>query len=293
MKLSEVTIVESKIHATKLDEFSWNDVKKGAGRAGATLSKLPGAIQRGSKSIERAANAYTKGAKSTGNAVAGAANALGRAGAETFNQTVARPVAGAWNAGKSVAQAATAATQKGYGDVKQAAKTVGSGISTAQSDLGNVAKFAGKTAADAVGGTTRAAGAVAGIPQGVGRATKRGYETGVNTIGGPDDKALAAQKRATSKAQKSFAMPSGYSSMSYSMPGTTKAATPNVVNQAMTAVDALDKKGKKTVHDQLEKELYGNRSDTARRANAIRSKIQTKSPMLQTEGKDYKIWGQK
>lgn len=108
MKLNEVTIVESKFDSTqKLDELNWKDVKRGAGKAFKYAKK-------GIRAIEKGADAYTSGVRQTGDAVAGAANAIGRAGAETFKQAVARPVSGMWNAGKSVAQGLGQAAKAGY-----------------------------------------------------------------------------------------------------------------------------------------------------------------------------------
>lgn len=291
--MNEITIVEGKIYeAQQLDELNWQDVKKGAGNAlaktkqgtqwaGKQLSKVPGAIQQGAKAVEKGANAYTQGVTQTGNALAGAANAVGRAGAETFKQGVARPVSGVWNAGKDIAQKATGAVQQGYGDVKQGVQTVGKGVSTAQTDLGNAAKFAGNTAAKALGGAGKTVGAVASAPQGAARAVKRGYQAGVNAVGGASDQELAYQARQAKRDQQAK---QGQQSPSYAMPGTTApssvsygnmpAGRPSAmdapasqgnIQQALSAVKSLDKLGKKQVHQQLEKELYGNRSDSGRR----------------------------
>lgn len=298
MKLNEVTIVESK-YPQQLDEFNWDDIKKGAASAvsgakkiGNKLAAAPGAIQRGSKSIEKAANKYTKGAKKTGDAVAGAANALGRAGAETFKQTVARPVSGLWGAGKQVAQAATGATKAGYGDVKQAVQTVGQGVGTVATDVG-------QGASKALGGTGKAVGAVASVPQGVGRAMKRGYSAGVNAIGGPDDATLAAQARAA-KTPNFGTQAYAPATVSYKgLPTTSSAMTPinTGVDQAIDAVDSLNKKGKQVVHQKLEKELYGDRSDSARRNVARGAKIKAKKSKMPSlavaESKEFKVWGQK
>ena len=310
MKLNEVTIVESKFNeAQQLDELNWSDIKKGAGKVGSSakwlgnkIAAAPGAIQRGAKAVEKGANAYTKGVKKTGNAVAGAANALGLAGAETFKQAVARPVTGVWDAGKSVAQGATSAVQKGYGDVKQGVQTVGKGISTAQTDIGNVGKFAGNVGAKALGGAAKTVGAVASVPQGLGRATKRGYSAGVNAISGPDDKTLAAQNKSNAQTspkttQNPFSMPSGYSSMTYSMPGVKSAgaSTTRPVDAAFAAIDSLDKNGKKAIYNKLETELYSNRSDSGRRALARGDKIKkaTMPNVAMAESREYKTWGKK
>lgn len=177
----------------QLDELNWQDVKKYAKRAGNKLASVPGAIQRGAKSIEQGANNYTQGVQQTGNAVAGAANALGRAGAETFKQGVARPVGAAWNAGKNLAQNAAGVVQKGYGDIQQGGRALGKGYDTLEKDIGDTAKWAGQKGANVLGGAGKAVGAVAGVPQGVGRAVKRGYQGGVNAIGGPSDEELAGQ----------------------------------------------------------------------------------------------------
>lgn len=51
-------------------------------------------------------------------------------------------------------------------------------------DIGKaIATGAGKT----IGGIAKGAGAVAGAPQGLGRALKKGYKAGVDTVGGPKD----------------------------------------------------------------------------------------------------------
>ena len=175
----------------QLDELNWQDVKKYAKRAGNKLANVPGAIQRGAKSIEQGANNYTQGVNQTGNAVAGAANALGRAGAETFKQGVARPVGAVWNAGKNFGAKAVDVTKQGYGDVRQGVQNVGQGISTV-----------GRDAAGILGGAGNAIGAVASVPQGLGRAVKRGYGAGVNAIGGPSDEELAGQTSPTQATQQ-------------------------------------------------------------------------------------------
>ena len=195
----------------QLDELNWQDVKKGAKYVGNKLANVPGAIQRGAKSIEQGANKYTQGVQQTGNAVAGAANALGRAGAETFKQGIARPVGAAWNAGKNIAQNAAGTVQQGYGDIKQGAQALGKGVTTARQDIGNAGQWAGdelsavgrgvksvgQGAANVLGGAGNAIGAVASAPQGVGRSIKRGYGAGVDAIGGPSDEELAGQTSPT------------------------------------------------------------------------------------------------
>ncbi len=200
----------------QLDELNWQDVKKYAKQAGNKLANVPGAIQRGAKSIEQGANNYTQGVNQTGNAVAGAVNALGRAGAETFKQGIARPVSAAWNAGKNIAQNATGTVQQGYGDIKQGAQALGKGVTTARQDIGNAGKWAGdelsavgrgvksvgQGATNVLGGAGNAIGTVASAPQGVGRAIKRGYGAGVNAIGGPSDEELAGQASPTQATQQ-------------------------------------------------------------------------------------------
>lgn len=219
MKITEITIVESTkiykgtlVESEQLDELNWQDVKAGATKAGQAArvgaTKIGNAAKRGVSAlgskiaaapgaIQRGADAYTKGIKTAGDAVAGAANAVGRAGAETFKQGVARPVSGVWDAGKNIAKGATGAVQTGYGDVKQGVKNVGQGVSTAQKDLGNAAKFAGNTAAKALGGAGKTIGAVAAAPQGTARAINRGYGAGVNAIGGRPNPAAKPQAGAT------------------------------------------------------------------------------------------------
>jgi uncharacterized phage infection (PIP) family protein YhgE len=200
----------------QLDELNWQDVKKYAKRAGNKLANVPGAIQRGAKSIEQGANNYTQGVNQTGNAVAGAVNALGRAGAETFKQGIARPVSAAWSAGKNIAQNATGTVQQGYGDIKQGAQALGKGVTTARQDIGNAGKWAGdelsavgrgvksvgQGATNVLGGAGNVIGAVASAPQGFGRAIKRGYGAGVNAIGGPSDEELAGQTSPTQATQQ-------------------------------------------------------------------------------------------
>jgi hypothetical protein len=217
MKINDV------LNEQQLDELNWQDVKQGAKNAAGTavrgaqalgrgIAAVPGAIQRGAGAIERGANAYTQGLQKTGNAVAGAANAVGRAGAETFKQGVARPVGALWGAGKNIAQNAANVTRQGYNDVKAGTQAVGQGVTTARQDLGAAGQWAGneigavgrgigavgRGAASALGGVGRAVGATAAVPQGVGRAMKSGYQTGVQNIGGADP---SAQNQAPAQAQ--------------------------------------------------------------------------------------------
>lgn len=142
-------------------------------------------IQKGAKKIQKGAQKFQQNVAQTGDAVAGAANAVGGAGKELAKQTIARPVSAAYNAVKGAGAAAANTVANTYGDVKKGVQNVGQGISTAQTDLGNAAKFAGTTAANAVGGTAGAVGALAGgATTGVGRAAAHGFNTGVQAVGG-------------------------------------------------------------------------------------------------------------
>lgn len=164
MKINQIVVTENQ----QLDELSWADIKNGANK------------------IQQGAQNFQQNVADTGNAVAGAANAIGGAGKELAKQTIARPVGAAYNAVKGAAGAAADTVANTYGDVKKGVQAVGQGVSTAQKDLGNAAKFVGKSAADAIGGVGQAVGAAASVPQGVGRAVKGGYNAGVQAIGGPD-----------------------------------------------------------------------------------------------------------
>lgn len=177
MKIDQIIAINE---SQQIDELSFKDIQKGAGK------------------IAKGAQKFQKNVAQTGDAVAGAANAIGGAGAELAKQTIARPVGAAYNAVKGAAGAAANTVANTYGDVKKGVQNVGQGIATAQSDLGNAAKFAGQRAADAIGGAAGAVGAVASVPQGVGRAVKGGYNAGVQAIGGPDKD---AQQNATQPTQ--------------------------------------------------------------------------------------------
>lgn len=173
MKINEIAVLESKQYnlavneAHQLDEIDWKSIQKKVGQ------------------FTKGAQKFTKNLSQTGDAVAGAANAIGGAGKELGKQLVARPVGATYNAVKGGLGKATDVAKGVYGDVKKGVQAVGKGVSTTQQDAGDVAKFAGNTAAKAVGGTVGAAGSVAGAATtGVARAAAKGFNQGVKATGG-------------------------------------------------------------------------------------------------------------
>jgi hypothetical protein len=159
----------------QLDElWSWKDIQKGADKVG------------------KGAQKFTKNLSQTGDAVAGAANSLGGAGKELGKQLVARPVGATYNAVKGGLGKAADVAKGVYGDVKQGTQAVGQAASTVGTDVGNAGTAVGKGiqsvgrgAANVAGGTVGGLGSViGGATTGLGRAGVKGFNTGVQNVGG-------------------------------------------------------------------------------------------------------------
>jgi len=144
------------------------------------------------KAASKGAKQFTKNVRDTGNAAAGMINAYGGAGKELGNQLIARPTSAAYNAAKGGLNKAAGVAKGVYGDVKQGAQNVGQATDTVATDVGNAGtwagdkiKQAGRGVANVVGGTARGVGSVAGgATTGIGRAGVKGFNTGVQNVGG-------------------------------------------------------------------------------------------------------------
>jgi hypothetical protein len=159
----------------QLDElWSWKDIQKGAGKVG------------------KGAQKFTKNLSKTGDAVAGAANAVGGAGKELGKQLVARPVGATYNAVKGGLGKAADVAKGVYGDVKKGTQAVGQAASTVGTDVGDAGTAVGKGiqsvgrgAANVAGGVAGGLGSVVGgATTGLGRAGVKGFNTGVQNVGG-------------------------------------------------------------------------------------------------------------
>ena len=158
----------------QLDELSWKDIQKKAGQIG------------------KGAQKFTKNLSQTGDAVAGAANAIGGAGKELGKQLVARPVGATYNAVKGGLGKAADVAKGVYGDVKQGTQAVGQAASTVGTDVGDAGTAVGKGiqsvgrgAANVAGGVAGGLGSViGGATTGLGRAGVKGFNTGVQNVGG-------------------------------------------------------------------------------------------------------------
>ena len=150
------------------------------------------AWQNKMKAAGKGAKEFTKNVRDTGNAAAGMINAYGGAGKELGQQLIARPVSAAYNATKSGLSKAADVAKGTYGDVKQGAQNVGRAVDTVATDAGNAGtwagekiKQAGRGAANVAGGTAGALGSVVGgATTGLGRAGVKGFNTGVQNVGG-------------------------------------------------------------------------------------------------------------
>ena len=151
----------------QLDELSWKDIQKKAGQIG------------------KGAQKFTKNLSQTGDAVAGAANAIGGAGKELGKQLVARPVGATYNAVKGGLGKAADVAKGVYGDVKQGAQNVGQAVDTVGTDVGQGIQKVGRGAANVAGGVAGGLGSVVGgATTGLGRAGVKGFNTGVQNVGG-------------------------------------------------------------------------------------------------------------
>lgn len=158
----------------QLDEIDWKAIQQKAGQ------------------WQKGAQKFTKNLSQTGDAVAGAANAIGGAGKEIGKQLIARPVGATYNAVKGGLNKAADVAANTYGDVKAGAQKVGGAVDTVAKDVGDAgtwagekAKQAGRGVANVAGGVGQTVGAVAGgATTGLGRAAAHGFNAGVKNVGG-------------------------------------------------------------------------------------------------------------
>lgn len=142
-------------------------------------------IQRGANKFAKGANKFTKNVADTGAAVGNAAGALGGAIKQVGKTAIADPVSAAYNTTKSGLNKAANVATNTYNDVKTGVQKVGQAGATVGTDLGNATKSVGRGAANVVGGTAGALGSVAGgATTGVGRAAAKGFNAGVQNVGG-------------------------------------------------------------------------------------------------------------
>jgi hypothetical protein len=158
----------------QLDELSFKDIQKSANK------------------FAKGANKFTKNVADTGAAVGNAAGALGGAIKQVGKTAIADPVAATYNATKSGLGKASNVAANTYGDLKKgvqavgkAGQTVGTDIGAAGTAVGKGIQSVGRGVANVAGGTAGALGSVAGgATTGLGRAAARGFNTGVQNVGG-------------------------------------------------------------------------------------------------------------
>jgi len=137
------------------------------------------------KAAGKGAKEFTKNVRDTGNAAAGMINAYGGAGKELGKQLIARPTGAVYNATKSGLSKAADVAKSTYGDVKQGVQNVGQAVSTVGTDVGQGLQKVGRGVANVTGGTAGALGSVVGgATTGLGRAGVKGFNTGVQNVGG-------------------------------------------------------------------------------------------------------------
>ena len=149
-------------------------------------------IQRSANKFAKGANKFTKNVADTGAAVGNAAGALGGAIKQVGKTAIADPVAATYNATKSGLGKVSNVAANTYGDLKKgvqtvgkAGQTVGSDIGAAGTEVGKGIQSVGRGVANVAGGTTGALGSVVGgATTGLGRAAARGFNTGVQNVGG-------------------------------------------------------------------------------------------------------------
>lgn len=142
-------------------------------------------IQRGANKFTKSANKFTKNVADTGAAVGNAAGALGGAIKQVGKTTVADPLAATYNATKSGLGKAADLAKGVYGDAKQGTQAVGQAVDTVGTDVGQGLQKLGRGAANVAIGTVGALGSVAGgATTGLGRAGVKGFNTGVQNVGG-------------------------------------------------------------------------------------------------------------
>ena len=149
-------------------------------------------IQRSANKFAKGTNKFTKNVADTGAAVGNAAGALGGAIKQVGKTAIADPVAATYNATKSGLGKVSNVAANTYGDLKKgvqtvgkAGQTVGSDIGAAGTEVGKGIQSVGRGVANVAGGTTGALGSVVGgATTGLGRAAARGFNTGVQNVGG-------------------------------------------------------------------------------------------------------------
>ena len=149
-------------------------------------------IQRSANKFAKGTNKFTKNVADTGAAVGNAAGALGGAIKQVGKTAIADPVAATYNATKSGLGKVSNVAANTYGDLKKGVQTVGKAGQTVGSDIGAAGTAVGKGiqsvgrgVANVAGGTTGALGSVVGgATTGLGRAAARGFNTGVQNVGG-------------------------------------------------------------------------------------------------------------
>lgn len=137
------------------------------------------------KAAGQGAKEFTQNVRDTGDAAAGMINAYGGAGKELGKQLIARPTSAAYNATKSGLNKAADVAKGVYGDVKQGTQAVGQAVDTVGTDVGQGLQKVGRGVANVTGGTAGALGSVVGgATTGLGRAGVKGFNTGVQNVGG-------------------------------------------------------------------------------------------------------------
>lgn len=149
-------------------------------------------IQRGAKKISKGAQKFTKNVADTGAAIGGAASDIGGAIKQVGKTVIADPVAATYNATKSGLNKATDVAAGTYGDLKAgvqkvgaAGKAVGTDIGNAGTAVGQGLQSVGRGVANVAGGVGQGVGAtLGGATTGLGRATAKGFNSGVQNVGG-------------------------------------------------------------------------------------------------------------
>ena len=149
-------------------------------------------IQRGARKISQGAKKFTKNVADTGAAIGGAAGDIGGAIKQVGKTVIADPVAATYNATKSGLNKAADVAAGTYGDLKAgvqkvgaAGKAVGTDIGDAGTAVGKGLQSVGRGIANVAGGVGQGVGAtLGGATTGLGRATAKGFNTGVQNVGG-------------------------------------------------------------------------------------------------------------
>jgi hypothetical protein len=139
--------------------------------------------------------------------------------------------------------------------------------------FGSIAKAAGTNLGKAVGGVAKGVGAVAGGVAGIGKAVKKGYQTGKAVVGGDDEEPDQSQPAVTSAPNAQQINQQGPKGSALAKQQTGAAAqamnktaqatanqTPDQAGQTMYAqvksqINQLDKKGKQRILALLQKSL--------------------------------------